>query len=124
MNVEDFKEAFGKVLGQGLTEEQMSLLFMQIDANTDNTVDWEEFSTFMLLRAERQSKMIEEASMQLFEVPPPMIRMPKMQTPHLETIISILFLQGSKRYITCSREGTVCYWSDKLKMQRCFMHVG
>ncbi|KAJ3082879.1 EF-hand calcium binding domain 8, partial [Rhizoclosmatium hyalinum] len=65
MTMKDFKESFGQVLGEGLSEEQMGLLFMKIDANTDNAVDWDEFSTFMLLRAERQTKMLEEASTSL-----------------------------------------------------------
>ncbi|KAJ3325279.1 hypothetical protein HDU76_013215 [Blyttiomyces sp. JEL0837] len=117
MGIEEFKEAFGIVLGEGLTEQQMKLLFMQIDANTDNTVDWDEFSTFMLLRAERQSKMLEEASTQLFDVPNPLLSIPKVMTPHRESIVNIIFLPASSRYVTCSREGTVCYWSDKLKMQ-------
>ncbi|KAJ3417383.1 hypothetical protein HDV05_004848 [Chytridiales sp. JEL 0842] len=122
MTMEEFSKAFGKVLG--LTEAQISLLFMQIDANTDNTVDWDEFSTFMLLRAERQSKMLEEASLHPFDLPPPLAPIPKIQTPHRESIVNIIFLPALKKYVTCSREGTVCYWSDSLKMQRCFINVG
>ncbi|KAJ3094945.1 hypothetical protein HDU97_007427 [Phlyctochytrium planicorne] len=123
MNMEEFKAAFGMVLGKGLSEEQMAQLFMKIDANTDNTVDWDEFSTFMLLRAERQSMMLEEANTTLFDLPPPMIPVPHHQTPHRESIISVIYLQNQKKYVTCSREGTVCYWSEKIKLQRCFPFV-
>ena len=122
--MDEFKDAFGLVLGQGLTDEQMRLLFLQIDANTDNHVDWDEFSTFMLVRAEKQTKMIEESTTQLFDVPSPLNPIPKIQTPHREAIIAIIFIPTLKKYVTCSREGTVCYWSDRLKLQRSFQYVG
>ncbi|KAJ3213522.1 WD40 repeat domain 95 [Dinochytrium kinnereticum] len=96
MNMEEFKAAFGLVLGQGLSEDQMAQLFMKIDANTDNTVDWDEFSTFMLLRAERQSMMLEEATTTLFDLPPPLIPVPHHQTPHREGIVSIFYIASAK----------------------------
>ena len=37
----------------------MSILFMQIDADANQGIDWDEFSTYMLLRAEGQSMMRE-----------------------------------------------------------------
>ncbi|KAI9330378.1 WD40-repeat-containing domain protein [Zopfochytrium polystomum] len=123
LDMENFKRAFGAVLGKGLTEEQMGLLFMQVDANTDNAVDWEEFSTFMLLRAERQTKMREEASIQLFDVPSTMLSFPKLQTRHHEAIIAVIFVPGQNRFITCSREGTLCVWTESLKLQRCFTSI-
>jgi hypothetical protein len=123
MDMDGFKQAFGKVLGEGLTEEQMGLLFMQVDANTDNRVDWDEFSSFMLLRAERQSKMKEEADIQLFEVPNNMLSFPKIQTRHRDAIVSTIFMQNPNRFITCSREGTVCFWTEKMKLQRIFSGI-
>ncbi|KAJ3296878.1 hypothetical protein HDU79_005460 [Rhizoclosmatium sp. JEL0117] len=122
MTMKDFKESFGQVLGEGLSEEQMGLLFMKIDANTDNAVDWDEFSTFMLLRAERQTKMLEEASTSLFE-DNPMSPTPKIHTPHHESITSILFLEQHRKFVTASREGTVCFWSDKFRLQKCYLNV-
>ena len=118
--MQDFKIACGTIMGEGLTEEQMGLLFMQIDANTDNEVDWDEFSTFILLREERQSKMRDDATIQLFDVPTNMMSFPKFQTRHRDAIVSIIFMQNPSRFITCSREGTVCYWTEKLKLQRLF----
>ncbi|TPX70972.1 hypothetical protein CcCBS67573_g06381 [Chytriomyces confervae] len=124
MTMEDFKGSFGMVLGEGLNDEQMALLFMKIDANTDNAIDWEEFSAFMLLRAERQSQMLEEANTQLFEVPNPMNPTPKHSSPHRESIVNVVYLDHNKKYVTCSREGTICYWSDKFRLQKCFLNVG
>jgi hypothetical protein len=43
-----FREVFSKVLGDNITFDQMTLLFMKIDANSDGSVDWDEFSTYMM----------------------------------------------------------------------------
>ncbi|KAJ1533653.1 EF-hand calcium binding domain 8, partial [Nowakowskiella sp. JEL0078] len=124
LSMDEFKKAFGIVLGMGLTDEQMMILFMKIDANTDNSIDWDEFSTFMLLRAEGQNSMREDEETALFNTDPLSRRKFNFPTPHKDMIEKILWLPNLKRYITCSREGTVCYWSDKLKVQRTFRNVG
>ncbi|KAI9207639.1 WD40-repeat-containing domain protein [Polychytrium aggregatum] len=121
LSIDEFKEAFGMILGQGLNEEQMSHLFMKIDANIDDSVDWDEFSTFMLLQAEGHNKMKEEAETQLFDTE---VRRSALLTPHKDAIVRILFLKKSSRYVTCSREGTICHWGDRLKLQRSFSNVG
>ncbi|KAJ3045801.1 WD40 repeat domain 95, partial [Rhizophlyctis rosea] len=120
MDVTQFKSVFSVVLGTGLTDEQMDVLFMKIDANTDDAIDWDEFSTFMLLRAEGQTAMREAAETRLFNAD----TMTKIVTPHRETINKILYLSGHKRFMTCSRDGTVCYWSDKMKLQRSYKNIG
>jgi Ca2+-binding EF-hand superfamily protein len=50
-----FSDAFGKVLessGGKLEGLQIERLFMQIDANSDGGVDWNEFSNYMLLESQ------------------------------------------------------------------------
>ena len=42
-----FVTAFSRVLGDQLTEQQLTHLFMKIDANSDGEVDWDEFTSFM-----------------------------------------------------------------------------
>ncbi|KAJ3044600.1 hypothetical protein HDV00_001526 [Rhizophlyctis rosea] len=120
MDANQFKTAFSVVLGTGLTNEQMDVLFMKIDANTDDAIDWDEFSTFMLLRAEGQTAMREAAETRLFNAD----AMGRIITPHKEPINKILYLSVNKRFMTCSRDGTVCYWSEKLKLQRCYDKIG
>ncbi|KAJ3279292.1 hypothetical protein HK104_001582, partial [Borealophlyctis nickersoniae] len=119
MSMAEFKSAFSVVLGHDLTDEQMDLLFMKIDANTDDAIDWDEFSTFMLLRAQGQTAMQEAAETRLFDVD----GRSRIGTPHKELVNRILVIPGVRRLVTCSREGTVCYWSDGLKLQRCFKNV-
>ncbi|KAJ3319916.1 hypothetical protein HDV06_005815 [Boothiomyces sp. JEL0866] len=121
INMEEFKEAFATVLGKGLTEEQMTAMFMKIDANTDNQIDWDDFSTYMLLRAEGQKQMVEAAEMKLFDASD---RNNRINTKHKEMIIRIQYIASHKRYMTCCREGTICYWNENFKLQRSFLNVG
>ncbi|KAL2912296.1 hypothetical protein HK105_208211 [Polyrhizophydium stewartii] len=121
ISIDDFKRAFAKVLGQGLTDEQMSILFMKIDANTDNAIDWDDFSTYMLLRAEGQKLMREQAETQLFDSES---AHHPISTAHKDVVVRIQYIESLKRYMSCSREGTVCYWNDRLKLQRAYRNAG
>ena len=46
--LEKFKQVFGQVLQGELNDDQLTSLFMKIDANSDGTVVFEEFSSFVL----------------------------------------------------------------------------
>jgi hypothetical protein len=98
----------------------MRALFNKIDADTDDKIDWDDFSEFMLLRAEGQKQMREESETQLFVVdgqdPHP--------TPHRDFICKILYSPSARRFVTVSRDSTIAYWSDTLRLQRSFKNVG
>ncbi|KAJ3274070.1 hypothetical protein HDV01_003563 [Terramyces sp. JEL0728] len=121
ISMDDFKQAFATVLGKGQTDDQMTAIFMKIDANTDNQIDWDDFSTYMLLRAEGEKQMVEAAEMKLFDTTD---RNNKINTKHKEMIIRIQYISSQKRYMTCCRDGTICYWNDNFKLQRSFLNVG
>ncbi len=38
-DIDKFREGFGKVLGNHVSFDQMTMLFMKIDANSDGTMD-------------------------------------------------------------------------------------
>jgi hypothetical protein len=40
LDIDEFQNAFGEILGKGKDERQMNILFMKIDTNCDGTVDW------------------------------------------------------------------------------------
>ena len=48
LDMEEFLEAFGGVLGENLTTTQLIHLFMKIDTNSDGSVDWDEFTSFSI----------------------------------------------------------------------------
>ncbi|KAJ3174490.1 hypothetical protein HDU87_007183 [Geranomyces variabilis] len=89
LTLDQFKNAFAAVFGTELTDTQMGLLFCQVDANMDEAVDWDEFSTFMLLRAEGQSIMREQAEMQLFDE----VSARTPVSPHRDTVVRISWLE-------------------------------
>ena len=70
LDMEEFLEAFGEVLGKNLTHEQLTHLFMKIDANSDGSVDWDEFTNYMLLETQAASDM-SDRSYQARRPPPP-----------------------------------------------------
>ncbi|KAI9325972.1 WD40-repeat-containing domain protein [Zopfochytrium polystomum] len=108
-DIDKFREVFGKVLGGNLSYDQMTMLFMKIDANSDGTVDWDEFSTYMMMgQMENHETMnvIDEKIRKL------------ISGPHKDMIKRIDFIAKERKYITVSREGTVCIWSLNLKLQR------
>jgi Ca2+-binding EF-hand superfamily protein len=43
-----FRDVFGQLFGSSLSYDQVTMLFMKIDANSDGTVDWNEFSEYMI----------------------------------------------------------------------------
>ena len=51
LDMDEFLEAFGEVLGKNLTHEQLTHLFMKIDANSDGSVDWDEFTNYIIEKA-------------------------------------------------------------------------
>ena len=49
LDLEEFVNAFGGVIGKNMNIKQLNQLFMKIDADAGGTVDWQEFMNYMLL---------------------------------------------------------------------------
>lgn len=108
-DIDKFREVFGKILGGNLSRDQMTMLFMKIDANSDGTMDWNEFSTYMMTASgERVEEeiAIEEKKRKI------------CSTPHKDMIIFIDFVIKERKYLTVSRDGTICVWSLSMKLYR------
>jgi WD40 repeat protein len=108
-DIDKFREVFGKVLGDNVSFDQMTMLFMKIDANSDGTMDWDEFSTYMMTvngEEEEGHALIEER------------RKKSHNTPHRDMVVSISFVTKERKYLTVSRDGTICIWTLSLKLIR------
>lgn len=46
LDLTEFINAFGKVLGKDMTDKELNQLFMKIDADAGGSVDWSEFMNF------------------------------------------------------------------------------
>jgi hypothetical protein len=77
----------------------------------------------MLLRAEGQKIMKETDETQLF-VTDLASGSRIINTPHMDAILRIQYSQNSRKFISVSRDSTVCYWSENLRLQRQFKSVG
>lgn len=108
-DIDKFREVFGHVLGGNLSYDQMTMMFMKIDANSDGTVDWDEFSTYMMM-----GQMESHETMGVIDEK---VRK-QISGPHKDMIKRIDFIPKERKYITVSRDGTVCLWSLHLKLQR------
>ena len=105
---------------------QMRYLFNKIDVDTDGYIDWDDFSDYMLLRAQGKKLMKEESENQLFTTEYGTVfgLAQPLSTPHRDNILKIHFSLAWKRFLTVSKDGTVCQWSENLKLLRSFKNVG
>lgn len=58
VDIDEFAKGFSGILSteEGSGPEALRRLFMRIDANADGTVDWHEFSSYMLLESDGSAK--------------------------------------------------------------------
>ncbi|GBG25627.1 WD repeat-containing protein 64 [Hondaea fermentalgiana] len=125
LDMEEFLNAFGHILGDNLSQRQLSNLFMKIDANSDGTVDWQEFTEFMLLENKGTELMEKEEikcqyEPQEFEEP-----VENAKLHHTKRIISTRVLHDMGGvYATCSEDGSVRLWqaTKKLAFARTITH--
>ncbi len=112
-------EAFGGILGKGMSEKQLMQMFMKIDANSDGTVDWDEFMNFMLLENQSLDTMTVDSTFYELNVKPDPSAAYDTQDIHKEMvtkIISVVEEVGPERkkvhkYITAGRDGKIKSWS-------------
>lgn len=149
LDEEEFVNAFRNVKGiKGYkTEEQLCHLFMKIDANSDGTVDWDEFTNHILLEQSRymatedeelaqalyenddEKRLASDATSEKRKSKKKLDRLKAMASvserietkahhQHLDMIEKIEWLPQMKSYISAGRDGLLKVWSDKLVPQR------
>lgn len=132
LELEEFMDAFGGIIGKDMNDKQINQLFMKIDADSNGSVDWNEFMNYMLLENETLSSMKAEH----FEYVKSNVEDPapnKTKFCHSNMITCILVLtpeaegkskfsaddeeekemfetKKSVKYITSSRDGTIKIW--------------
>lgn len=60
LELEEFIEAFGEIIGKNMNQKQLRQLFMRIDADSNGSVEWHEFMNYMLLENITLSSMKQE----------------------------------------------------------------
>jgi hypothetical protein len=100
---------FYKVLGGNLSDFELTTLFNKIDANSDGTVSWDEFSSYMMTVSSEETDsclVIDEKSRKLASV------------PHRDMLIFIHFINRERKYVSVGREGSISLWSTSLQLTR------
>jgi WD40 repeat protein len=113
-----FVEAFGGILGDGLSRLQLSHLFMKIDANSDGSVDWDELLNYMFLDNQEQSSSEdtaggedEEASTKFFPATYDIFALNNdSKNQHKEQVSSLLYLDRQNQLLSASRDGVLRLW--------------
>ena len=93
---------------------------MKIDANSDGSVDWDEFTNYMLLETQAASDMSDRSFHVRFGETDPRLADPNPKTVHHRDMIQgILPIPKQEKFVTHSRDGTVRVWkADKLEHLR------
>jgi Ca2+-binding EF-hand superfamily protein len=121
LDLEEFIEAFGDIIGKGMSLKQLRQLFMRIDADSNGTVEWHEFMNYMLLENETLLSMKEEHS-EYIKTNTPDPAPHKSKFCHSDMITSVIIIPPDEenlsadqyarkmKYATSSRDGTVKVW--------------
>ncbi|KAH9196819.1 hypothetical protein AeNC1_001200 [Aphanomyces euteiches] len=104
------------------TPSQISQLFMKIDANSDGSVDWDEFTNFMFVHSQSAS----EAAAQLARVAfVPLDDYDETATPSgsqrpRDVIVAFFGLSKGNHFVGCTAHGLVTLWSSTFQLQTSF----
>lgn len=106
---------------EGADEQALRKLFMRMDANCDAVIDWEEFSSYLLLQKASSSTLqnVVDGSTLHFEtldyVPLPLGQV------HRELMTCAVYVntgQGIDKWFTMGRDGAVHVWNAKVSAMR------
>ncbi|OWF37797.1 WD repeat-containing protein on Y chromosome-like [Mizuhopecten yessoensis] len=125
----EFRAAIKKTVGGHLTDNEIETLFMKVDANCDGVVDWEEYVTYNLMEYQEKNQMIEMMREKPFptetrDVPSRhrdiIVRVALLPSIQKRTVPLAKLDYSNGRYVTLSKEGTLIFWTLKMKRIRSF----
>eukprot|EP00742_Colponemidia_sp_Colp-10_P008505 GILJ01009216.1.p1 GENE.GILJ01009216.1~~GILJ01009216.1.p1 ORF type:complete len:1025 (-),score=150.44 GILJ01009216.1:215-3289(-) len=115
LELEQFTEAFQTVMGHDFSKKHLKELFMKIDPNGGGSINWDDFTNYMLLENQSLSTMRDDhAEFEKAEVGDPPSNSGNV---HADMVTKILCLEADNgerkypRYITSSRDATVRVWN-------------
>ena len=126
LELEEFIEAFGAIIGKGMNHKQLQQLFMRIDADSNGSVEWHEFMNYMLLEKQTLSSMKQEHSEYIKSTyPDPAPHKPNCHSDMITAIHIILPdpdlitynpnrpepYRRKMKYVTASRDGKDKIWN-------------
>lgn len=122
LELDEFMDAFGEIIGKGMNQKQLRQLFMRIDADSNGSVEWHEFMNYMLLENQTLSSMKQE-HFEYVKSNKPDPAPHKQMFCHSDMITCIIIimpedssnlsheqLKRNMKFVTSSRDGTVKLW--------------
>ncbi|XP_055341268.1 uncharacterized protein LOC129590202 isoform X2 [Paramacrobiotus metropolitanus] len=122
LDINEFKQAMKKIIGESVPEREIELIFMKVDANCDGNVDWNEFLEYTLREFQERDLMTQLTRDAFFEKHPTVIPGSRNQ----REIRAVVYASphgtsraardlGNGRYFSMNREGEVICWSTEFK---------
>ncbi len=108
LDQDEFVGAFRSILGENLSSNELTQLFMKIDANSDGNVDWEEFIDFMVFQEEGRDGM-DNNSVRYNPTPRPDAPNTSLAQFHRESVECACIIPG-RRLATSAHDGTLRLW--------------
>jgi len=121
---DQFVAELGKILlklNLRIEENFLRRFFCRVDVNADGKIDWNEFSSFLLVenqaaRLARDTTRVKytEKKNLAKEIKGGNIKI-SLPGDHTDMISRLLVLKGGNRYVSCGRDGVVKTWKSKSK---------
>ena len=110
LDVDEFVRAFRDLM-PGADDARLRQLFAKIDVDADERIDWDEFSTYVLLSDQAQEEM-REASTGSHYLPPARNQRVLFdnQTRHKDLLTRVVRIPKTDQYASVSRDGTIRAW--------------
>jgi WD40 repeat protein len=110
LDLDEFIEEFGHIIGTNLSHQELQTMFMKIDANSDGDVDWDEFTNWMLKMEAGAHSMTEDKD--LGELKPFCEQEGENPTLHRGVVSTIAACKiPGLSYVTGGRDGTIRFWN-------------
>eukprot|EP01062_Namystynia_karyoxenos_P007408 TRINITY_DN1260_c0_g1_i2.p1 TRINITY_DN1260_c0_g1~~TRINITY_DN1260_c0_g1_i2.p1 ORF type:complete len:1461 (+),score=170.27 TRINITY_DN1260_c0_g1_i2:52-4434(+) len=109
LDEDEFVGAFSVIM-VGMTRDQLRDWFRRIDANANGSVDWDEFSSYVLLDGQQKTQIEERKAGFCTTCDQPQ---PPVQSYHQDSISMCLVHPRAPRYFTCGRDGAIKVWNSQ-----------
>ena len=112
LDLDEFIEEFGHIIGANLSRAELQTMFMKIDANSDGDVDWDEFTNWMLKMEAGAHSMNEDKSQgKMYVSHEQSGESPAYHRGMVSRIVSVNNA-SHHAYVSAGRDGTIRFWSS------------
>ena len=113
LDVDEFVATFRRIVPDA-TRSELRALFAKIDTNSSETVDWDEFSSYVLLAEDANERMRGDRGGATYAPPDRSMRaLFDNRTRHKDLMTRVTRLPKTDQYASVSRDGTLRVWNHE-----------